>query len=183
MENKKEKLSKNQFAELLYHLLSLYMTKETIEKSAKRFGFEIKDNEDWGKIFDELLILDMWLTVYYVCDELSADKNKILECINIFDLLVYNRFYKYWREKKGLDMMDFNEWRIKSIAPRYTDYDNAMETEFNIHQGPFWAVATSFNKKLFGELKKDYFIHIAIVTHIGLFIKYFGEIIKQCIIE
>jgi len=182
MENKKEKLSKNQFTELLYHLLSLYMTKEPIEKSAKRFCFEIKDNKDWGKIFDELLVLNMWLTVY-ACDELSADENKILECINTFELLVYNRFYKYWKEKKRLDIMDFNEWRVTSIAPRYTEYSNAMETEFNIHQGPFWAVATSFNKRLFGEFKKDYFIHIAIVTHIGLFIKYFGEIIKQCTVE
>jgi len=182
MENKKEKLSKNQFTELLCLILSLYITKEAIEKSAKEFGFEIKDNKDWGKIFDELLILDMWL-IMYALDELSADENKILECINTFELLVYNRFYKYWREKKGLDMMDFNEWRIKSIAPRYTEYDNAMETEFNIHQGPFWAVATSFNKRLFGEFKKDVFIQMAIVTYIGLFLKYFGEIIKQCTIE
>ena len=183
MENKKEKLSKNQFAELLYKLLSLYMTKETIEKCAKRFGFEIKDNGDWGKIFDELLILDMWLTVYYVCDELSADKNKILECINTFELLVYNRFYKYWKVKRRLDIMDFNKWRIKSIAPRYTEYSKAIVTEYNIHQGPFWAVATSFNKRLFGEFKKDIFIHMAIVTHIGLFMKYFGEIIKLYDIE
>jgi hypothetical protein len=181
MENKKEKLTKNQFAELLYLILSLYMTQKPIEKRAKELGFEIKDNEDWGKIFDELLILDMWLTMY-AFDELSADENTIEECLDMFDLLVYNRFYKYWKEKKKLNVMDFNEWRITSIAPRYIEYSNAMETEFNIHQGPSWAVATSFNKRLFGELKEDYFVQAAIVIHIDLFIKHFGGIYKQCII-
>ncbi len=182
MENKKEKLTKNQFAELLYYLLSSNTTRKFIEKSAKKFGFEIKDNEDWSKIFDELLILNMWLTMH-TFNELSADENTIEECLDMFDLLVYNRLYKCWKEKKKLNVMDFNEWRITSIAPRYTEYSNAMKTEFNIHQGPFWAVATSFNKRLFGELKKDYFVQATIIIHVSLFIKHFGGIYNQCIIE
>jgi len=35
MSNEKEKISKNQFAELLYHWLSLQMTEGAIKESAK----------------------------------------------------------------------------------------------------------------------------------------------------
>jgi len=72
-DSRKAKVSKNQFAEVLYYWLSLHLNKKAVKKRAKEIHFKIKNNRDFNKIFAELLVFDMWLIIY-TCDWRKAPK-------------------------------------------------------------------------------------------------------------
>jgi len=172
MNNEKVKVSKKQFAEVLYYWLSGYLTKNAIKKSAKELGFKIRNNKDFSKIFEELFVLDMWLIVY-TCEGVFEDEDKRNECLDIFHHLVYDRHIE---NKEN----SFNDWMM-SISPRYVKYSKAMETKHP--STPLWVVANVINKRLFGEIKKDLSFQMKMVAHIGLFVEHLGKAIKQYDIE
>jgi len=165
MSNKKITVSEDQFAEVLYRWLSKFITEESIKRIAEDLGLRIRNKRDFSKIFKELFILYIWLTVYS-CEEGPRGCNA---CLSIFHRLVYERHI----EQTGEDRVDW----LRSIGTKYTEYSKAMRTDHP--SGPLWVVASLVNKKLFGEIKKDVWIQMRIITSIELFVKHLGKAIKQ----
>ena len=171
MNNEKVKVSKDQFAEVLYRWLSKFLTKEAIKKTAKDLGFKLR-RRDYSKVFGELVVLYMWLIVY-TCEGVLVDENKRNECLDIFHHLVYERHTERTQE-------DFGKW-MKSMGAKYIEYDKAMKTDHP--STPLWVVAKLINRNLFGEIREDWLLQMHIITHVELFVKHLGKAIKQYGVE
>lgn len=169
---KKVKVSRKQFAEVLYCWLSGFLTEEAVKKTAKDIGFKIRNNKDFTKIFEELFVLDMWLIVH-TAEGIFVDEDKRNECLDMFHHLIYNCHIESTERS-------YNDWMM-SIAPRYAEYGKARETEHP--STPLWVVANVFNKRLFGEIKNDLRFQTMVIIYQGLFVKHLGEAIKQYNIE
>lgn len=172
MNSENVRVSRDQFAEVLYYWLSGYLTKKAIKKKAKELHFKIRGNKAFNKIFDELLVFNMWLIVY-TCEGVFEDEDKRNDCLDIFHHLVYERHAEGTGE-------DFGKW-MKSMGAKYIEYDKARQTDHP--STPLWVVAKLFNKSLFGEIKEDLIAQTKIVLHQGLFVEHLGKAIKQYDIE
>lgn len=172
MNNKKIKVSKEQFALVLYNWLSKDLTEKAIKEFAKDLEFRIKNKEEFNGILEELSILGMWLIVY-TCEGVLKDEDKRNECLDIFHRFVYERNVEGAEE-------DFNKWWV-FMGTKYIEYNKAMETDHP--STPLWVVAKLVNKNLFGEIKKDPILQMKIMAHISLNIKHLGELIKKYDIE
>jgi hypothetical protein len=171
-DTKTVKVSREEFAEVLYHWLSLQLTKKQIEKTAKDLDFQIKSNEDFNRIFKELFTINMW-TIVRSCERVFEDIDKRNECLDRFHRLVYERHTEGTQD-------NFGDWMI-SKAAKYVKYTEAMKTEHP--STPLWVVANLINRSLFGEIKKDVKFQSLIIAYIGLSAKHLGEAIKQYDIE
>ncbi len=165
---KKLKVSKEQFAGILYCWLSGNLTNKAIKKMARELRFKIKGNKDFSRIFEELFFLNMWLIVY-TCEGVFENEKKRNECLDIFHHLIYTRHIE---NKKN----NFNDW-MRSLYPGYVKYNKAMGTEHP--STPLWVVANIVNKRLFGKIKKDPILQMKIVIYIGLVVEHLGKLIKQ----
>ena len=172
MEEKKVKVTKKKLAESLYYWFSGYLTEKEVKKTAKELGFRIWKREDFKKIFKELFVFNMWLIIH-TCENVFDDEDKRNECLDIFHNLVYNR-------NIDNNEISFINWKI-SIVSRYIEYSKAMKTEHP--STPLWVVAEILNRNLFGEVKKDLSFQMKVTAHIGLFVKYLGEVILRYDIE
>jgi len=170
MEEKKLRITNRQFAEVLFHWLSMFLTKKEIKKYAKSFGFRIRiwNRKDYRKIFEELLILNMWMIVY-TCEKVFEGEDKRNECLDIFHNLIYHR-------KIANNENSFRDWMI-SISSKYIEYSKAMETEHP--STPLWLVAKVFNQKLFGKFKEDLRFQMQVCIYIDLFNKHLGKTILK----
>ena len=166
--NKKVKVSRLQFAGLLDYWLWGFLSEKAVKKTAKDFGFKIRNKKDFNKIFEELFLLSMWLTVY-TCEVFLKDKDKRNECLDIFHHLEYGRYL-------GKEEKSFSDYMM-SIYPSYVEYSKARETEHP--STPLWVVANVFNKRLFGEIKEDLAFQTTVVIYQGLFAKHLGEAITN----
>jgi len=165
--NKKVKASKKQFAGLLDYWLWGFLTEKAVKKTAIDFGFKIRNNEDFTKMFEELFVLDMWLIVYTCERIIFEDENKRNDVLDIFHHLEYGRYL-------GKEEESFSEWMM-SITPRYAEYGKARETEHS--SNPLWVVENVFNKRLFGETKEDLSFQTKVIIYMELFVKHLGEAI------
>jgi len=172
MNNEKVKVSKKEFAEVLYYWLAGRLTKEAIKETAKSWGFKIKGNRDFNKILQELFALNMWLIVH-TCEMVFEDEDKRNECLDIFHRLAYERHTEGTEE-------DFGKWMILMSA-KYVEYSKARETQHP--STPLWVVANLINRGLFGEIKNDLKFQTLVIAYIGLSVKHLGEAIKQYDIE
>jgi hypothetical protein len=172
MDNKKVKVSKNEFAEVLYYWLSERLTKKSIEESAKELHFEIRSSEDFDKIFRELLILNMWL-ITRICERVFEDENKRNECLDIFHHLAHERHIEGTEE-------DFSKW-MKLTGTKYIEYNTAMDT--NHPSTPLWVLAKLINKNLFGEVKEDIWVQMEISAYAGIPTKHLEELMEKYDIE
>ena len=158
------------FAQGLDWWLSRGLGKRRVKRAAKDFSFKIKSDEDFQRIFGELLALNTWLIVR-ACERLIKDVDKRNECLDIFHRLVYVRY------AKGTEQ-NFGEW-MKFMGGKYIEYMKAVETEHP--SGPLWVLAKVVNKNLFGEVKENAFVQAAIGGYLGINMKYTEEAIKELI--
>ncbi len=168
----KVKASKKEFAEVLYYWLSQRSSKKAVKQTAKDLDFKIKSNEDFNKIFQELFALNMW-SIVRTCERVFEDEDKRNECLDIFHHFVYER------RTEGIEE-NFGKW-MTLMGAKYIEYIKAMETEHP--SGPLWVLSKVVNKNLFGEVKKDPFLQMAIGDYVGLSVKHLGEAIKKYNIE
>ena len=103
-QHQKARTSRQEFAEVLYRMISSSLTREALEASARDFKFEIANQEDLSKLYGELLSLNMWLTVH-VCESELPSREQCRECLDLFHRLVYERHYP------GQAEQDFRVWR------------------------------------------------------------------------
>jgi hypothetical protein len=170
---KKIKVSREQFAEVLYYWFSGFLTEKKVRKTAKEVGFRIWKREDYKKIYKELFIFNMWLIIH-TCENVFDDEDKRNECLDVFHNLVYNRTISNNNE------ISFIDWKI-SISSKYIEYSKAMKREHP--SGPLWVVADLLNRYLFGEVKKDLSFQLKVMAHAGLFVEHLGEGLLQYDIE
>lgn len=160
----KKKVTKNQFAEILFYWLSSHLTEKEIKRNAKELGFEIRpwhSNKDFNKLFFELLILDMWL-IEYTCENFYSTEEEKLACEKLFHQLVYNRYVDKER-------YSYKDWTIL-VTSLFIGYDEAINSDHP--STPLWVVANVINKRLFGEIKKDLSFQMTMIAHMGLFIEH-----------
>jgi len=173
MNNKGLKVSKNQFAEVLYYWLSISLNEKEIREKAEDFGFKIRSDNDFSKIFEELLALNMWIIVY-TCEGVIDDEDKQNACLDIFHHLVYKR------HTEGKDE-DFWKWMGSLATDKYSEYYTAIETDHP--STPLWVLAKLVNKNLFGQIKKDLIVQAKIVTYFGLSVEHLGKALIKYDIE
>lgn len=183
-DTQKVKVSREEFAEVLFYWLCLHVGKKGIEKAAKAFDLKVKGYEDFStilrkvtgnkkdfdkvRIFEELFALNMWLIVYS-CERIFEDIDKRNECLDIFHRIVYQTLLEEEEE-------DFDQWLL-SMGTRYIEYNKAPETKHTL--GPVWELATVVNKNLFGEVKRDPFIQTRISFYVTSSIEALEEAIRK----
>lgn len=174
-ESAKVRVSRKEFAEVLYYWVSKDLSKERLRETAKELDFEIKSDKDLHKIFGDLLILNMCLTVVtaYEHEGIFGDKDRRNDCLDLLHHLVHERHFEETE-------ISFHNWML-FMGARYTEYKKAMEARHPA--GPLWEVAKTFNKNLFGKIKKDPFVQVTVGEHIASFQKYLGELIQQYDVE
>lgn len=164
----KIKVSKEEFAEVLYYWLFRYLSKKDVKSKAKDLKFRIKSNQDFNRIFQELFVLNIWIIIHS-CEIVFKDEDKRNECLDIFHRLVYERNVQGTEE-------NFSNWMIL-MSTRYSAYGNAMAT---YHPStPLWVVADVFYKNLLGEITKDLGAQTTLIAYTGLSVKYLEEAIMQ----
>jgi len=169
---KKVKVSRNEFADILYRILLLRWNKSAIKKTAGDLSFDIITDENFNKINTKLFILNMWLVVI-ACEKELDSEDKRNECLDLFHHIVYEEHFKKTEP-------DFQQW-MKDMDVNYVEYSKAMEAKRPAWSP--WLVASFFNRNLFGELKKDPIVQMNILQYISLSIEHYGKAIRQYEIE
>lgn len=165
----KARTSRQEFAEVLYRMVSSSLTREALEASARDFKFEIGNEEDLSKLYTELLLLNMWLTVH-VCESELPSTEQCRECLDLFHHLVYERHYP------GQAEQGFREW-LESMRSMYAVYDEAMSSGHRA--AALWVVADLFICNLFGKVRKDPLIQAYIGKHIEVSARQRRNAVKQ----
>ena len=168
MEDIKIPITKKQFAEVLYHWLSMCLTKKEIKGNALALNFKLIKDEDFRKIFEEYLVFDMW-TIVYTCERLIENEEMRNECLDLFRNMVYKGHI-------NSNEFTFKNWMI-SISLKYIEYDKAIKMKKP--PNPLWWVAREFNKNLFGKARKDVSVQMDIIGCFKIFISHLEkEILK-----
>lgn len=164
--SEKIKVTKIMLPKLLYCYLSEFITEDALKQIAGKFNYKIKDSNDINKLQEELFALGMWL-ITICCVHIFKDKP--YEYLDIFHDFVRHKESKY------------EDW-IKSLSQKYLEYAEALKTKDDL-PNPWWKVAKIFNKRLFGEVKKDFYFQVAVCDFIRLFTNGLGEELNKYDIE
>ena len=173
----KVKITKPEFASILDFCLSKGFELESpgesiarsIAKTAEDIEFEIRNENDSKRLFQELLILYMWV-ITRACTKLFKDEDKCYACLDIFHRNVYKAYYKNTTETSMLQLE-------KSFRKKYLQYEKAAEKADK--PGPMWWLAKAANQNIFGEVKKDPFAQMHIGEIIGTFMEYVDKVLEQ----
>ena len=170
---RKAKITKSEFASVLDFCLSKGLEVESLGRSIAKFAesidFEIRNENDSKKLFQELLILYMWV-ITRACTKVFRDEDKRDACLDIFHRNVYETYYKNTTET-GMIQLE------KSFRMKYLEYNKAVEVIGE--PGPMWWLAKAVNQNIFGEVKKDPFVQMSIGARIGTFMKYVDKVLEQ----
>ncbi len=174
---KKVKITKTEFASILDYCLSKGFELEapgesiakSIAKTAEDIDFEIKNEADSKKLFQELLILHMWVIIR-ACSKVFRDADKRNACLDIFHRNVCEVYYEDTTDQ------GFTQW-IKSFGLKYLEYEKAAEKVDK--PGPMWWLAKAVNQNIFGEVKKDPVVQVAIGAKIVTFTEFVNKMLEQ----
>ena len=155
-QHQKARTSRQEFAEVLYRMVSSSLTEEALEASARDFKFQLGNEKDHSKLYSELLLLNMWLTVH-VCESELPSREQCRDCLDLFHRLVYERHYPEQAQQ------GFREW-LEALRPMYAVYDRAMSAGHRA--AALWVVADVFSRNLFGKVRKDPLVQAYIGKHI-----------------
>ncbi len=181
---KKEKISKEDFAEFLYQTLSRFpkYDKELIKRIGVNLHFTVPKNENFDKTIDRILTGEnramKELTFFYTwiivlaCENSFEDEDKRNKCLDIFHHLVYKRVCK---DKK----ITFKEW-IGSALRKYKDYQKSLE--IRDEPTPLWTLVSLINKNLFGGSKRDVKFMFFVVSSMRSKVEVLTKTIKELII-
>ena len=133
--SKKTKLSKEELAESLIHWISIQIGMKGIKQDARvldltseapldsretkeLFGLSLSNREEFTRLFEELLPLNLWIVVL-ACHATLKDVDQRNDCLDIF----HRRFFDHIaKETVG----DFGQW-IKFLESKYDEYGEAMK--------------------------------------------------------
>ena len=174
---RKTKITKSEFASLLDFCLweafelesSGGSIAKSIVKTAEDIDFKIRNENDSKRLFQELLILYMWVIIH-ACTKVFSDEDKRNACLDIFHRNLYEVYYKDTTEQS------FTQW-IKSFVLRYREYVKAAEKAGKL--GPMWWLAKAANQNIFGEAKRDILVQAKIANRIGTFMEYVDNVLEK----
>ncbi len=173
----KVKITKTEFASVLDFCLSKGFELEapgesiakSIAKTAEDIEFEIRNENDTKRLFQELLVLYMWV-ITRACTKVFKDEDRRDACLDIFHRNVYETYYKNTTET-GMTQLE------KSFRMKYLEYDKAAAKADK--PGPMWWLAKAANQNIFGEVKRDTFVQVLIGDIIGTFMEYVDKVLEQ----
>jgi hypothetical protein len=132
---KKVKLSKEEFAESLIHWIAIQIGMKGIKQDARvfdltseapldsreakeLFGLSLSNPEEFTRLFEELLPLNLWIVVL-ACHATLKDVNQRDDCLDIF----HRRFFDHIAKEA---VEDFEQW-IEFLEFKYDEYSEAMK--------------------------------------------------------
>ena len=133
----KIKVSRKEFAEVLFYWLAKQVNTKIIKQTAKLFdlknksdkdfdeteelfGLNLKSKKEFSKLFEELFAVNMW-SIVRTCERVFEDIDKRNEYLDMFHHLVYQRLIEGSGE-------NFRQWMLSTTA-KYIDYNKITETE------------------------------------------------------
>jgi len=159
-ERQKVRVSREEFAHVLGHWLSLQVTKESTKQVADDFGFKVKRDEDFFKMRHELLLLNIWFIVD-ACECAIEDVEKRDACLNRFLGILF-------AGDTGGKFEGIPAW-LKTVRLRCRIYAEAMGTEYlktrRLGENSLWELAKVVAKSLFGEPIRDVDVLTMIVIY------------------
>jgi hypothetical protein len=181
---KKVKLSKEEFAEPLIHWIAIQIGMKGIKQDAKvfdltseapldsreakeLFGVHLSNPEEFTRLFEELLPLNLWLAVL-ACHATLKDAGQRTDCLDIFHKQFFDHIAK---EAVG----DFEQW-IESLAFKYDEYSEAMK------KGPL-SLAYLIQNNLHGQGYPNAIMQFRISLYVEKALKTLTEVIDRCEIE
>ncbi len=168
----KKRGSKEEFAKILYRWLGLRLTERKIKKFAKEIDFNIKNNADYNKLYNELFILNQWL-VLYSCEStfenIEKDSNNILDT---FKKLVINKYFF----DKGATLIKSEKW-LEEINTKSYKYSEAMSQKDGMSASTYLWI--TFSKNLFGQIDYDIKSQAELFIYIVSFIESFTEMTEK----
>lgn len=173
------KVTKKDFADTLYYLLSEHLTEKEVKEMAHEIGFKIKgffrikiNKKLYTKFHGELFILNMYLIVF-TCEGLIEDEGKRNNVIDLFHSIVYERNVK-------VTGVSYSNW-MKLMKLMYDSYNKAMEKESLLT--PLLLVAEEFEKNLFKKMNLDPKVKFEVAMRIGGIGKHLSKALKEYDIE
>lgn len=168
MSVKKVKLSKEEFAESLIHWIAIQIGMKGINQDARvfdltseapldsreakeLFGLSLSNPEEFTRLFEELLPLNLWIVVL-ACHATLKDVDQRNDCLDIF----HRRFFDHIA-KEAID--DFDQW-IEFLEFKYDEYGEAMKKGIytlaylihnNLHDQGFPRAISQFQISLYLE--------------------------------
>ena len=164
----KKKISKEEFAEILYKWLLLRLTKRKIKKFAKEIDFKIKNNADYDKLYNELFILNQWL-IFYSCKRTFENTGKDIN--NILDTFKKFVINKYFLDKGGTPVK-LETW-LREINTKSYKYTEAMFKKDAMSMS--LCLWVTFSENLFGQIEPDIKLQLELFIYITSFIETFTE--------
>lgn len=165
-------MTRQEFALLLQQWLANNLSISNVEQVARDLTFKINDEEDYIRIYQCLLSLNMWMVIRS-CEILLHDETMLNDCLNIFHKIVY-------KKQVGKDEVNFELW-TKLLIDKYNEYNNTMNTKSPI--GRIWILSKAFNKYLFGDVEKNAIIQLKMSSYISMNLKNLREFISKSYIE
>lgn len=160
-ERQRVRVSREEFAHVLGHWLSLQVTKESTKQVADDFGFKVKRDEDFFKMRHELLLLNIWFIVD-ACECTIEDVEKRDACLNRFlGLLLAG--------DTGGKFEGIPAW-LKTVRLRCRIYAEALGMEYRktrrLGENSLWEVSKVIGKSLFGRATTD----VSVLTRIMIYV-------------
>lgn len=148
----KKKVSVDELVQVLFFTVSMFLSKKDVKSFAKTLRYRFKYNI----LYSELVSLHMWI-ICDICELTFKSSPAIKECLGKLHRLVFENLVKTKRE-------NIFEW-MNGIENKYIEYDKAFSTEHP--SGPFWVLAKTITKNLFGEIKWDPIVLIKIADYVA----------------
>lgn len=149
----KKKVSIDELVQVLLFAISLSISKKEVKSFAKT---TIRYRVKYDVLFSELVSLNMWI-ICDICELAFKSSPGIKECLGKLHRLVFGKFVKTKRE-------NIFEW-MNGVENKYIEYDKAFSTKHP--SGPFWVLAKTITKNLFGEIKMDPILLVKISAYVG----------------
>ena len=182
--SKKVRLSKEEFAESLIHWIAIQIGMKGIKQDAKvldltseaaldsreakeLFGVNLSNREEFSRLFEELLPLNLWIVVL-ACHATLRDADQRNDCLDIFHRQFFDHIAK---EAVG----DFEQW-IEFLEFKYDEYSEAMK------KGPY-ALAYLIQNNLRGQGFPRAVAQFQISLYVEKALKTLTEVLDRCEIE
>jgi len=178
------KLSKEESAESLIHWIAAQTGMKGIEQDARvldltseaaldsreakeLFGVNLSKPEEFTRLFEELLPLNLWIVVL-ACHATLKDVDQRDDCLDIFHRRFFDRIAK---EAVG----DFEQW-IESLEFKYAEYSEAMK------KGPY-ALAYFIQNNVHDQGFPQAVAQFQISLYVEKALKTLTEVLDRCEIE
>jgi len=181
---KRVKLSKEEFAESLIHWIAIQTGMKGMKQDARvldltseapldsreakeLFELNLSDPEEFSRLFQELLPLNLWIVVL-ACHATLKDEDQRNDCLDVFHRQFFDHIAKEAVE-------DFEQW-VESLEFKYHEYSEALK------KGPY-NLAYLIQNNLYGQGFPKAIAQFQISLYVEKALKTLTEVLDRCEIE